>query len=509
MSTIITIGHKKSRFEEIHNVLLKCGMTPAKRSKREEMTPQEINTAILRSHSGKQSTKDDKNITTGEPNINSRLWDVLALDLVLSNMEQDFWGWADSDTIYNFDFWKNIDSSNYFVLVYGEPSEMLSAQDGSDADNTLLEEQLNEWQEYNELLLSIYMNNQDRCILVHDKEVILSSEQYVNQVRNNLNAPIENELSEALVKDSLSVSEIATSQGNKVDDGLLALESLASESIVSQFPKLQTLYAQLQATANLPNSKAATAQENQLSLKAWNGLQALQLTQRTLSRTQEEADELRNELTTSNNRFTKGEDENKRLNNQIEELKSHHANTLNQLFQTQEQLEQSEKQRQTQIEQLEAQQQAQIAQLEVQKREQQEQLEQQAQQIRELTAKPVYHGAVSRVKSQLNYQLGAKVIQNGKSLHGWLFMPFALKKLARQVQEDKLKAYEDSLPPLSEYSDANQIEAVRQSLSYHLGNVVLANKSNPFKCFTLPFSLTIAIVKHLRKRKRLANNNQG
>jgi hypothetical protein len=49
------------------------------------------------------------------------VWQGMVLDLMLSNLDQPLWGWADPQAVYLLDYWKEQDPQVVFVLVYDEP----------------------------------------------------------------------------------------------------------------------------------------------------------------------------------------------------------------------------------------------------------------------------------------------------------------------------------------------------------------------------------------------------
>ena len=103
----------------------------------------------------------------------------------------------------------------------------------------------------------------------------------------------------------------------------------------------------------------------------------------------------------------------------------------------------------------------------------QQELEHYFEENQKLRHKPLLFGAPERVKQQLNYQLGAKMIENSRSLSGWLKMPFSLSHIQREYK--KYNQQQKTLPRLEEYQDYLQSEKVKRHLSYQLGELYLKN----------------------------------
>ncbi|WP_233704113.1 hypothetical protein [Helicobacter mesocricetorum] len=102
--------------------------------------------------------------------------------------------------------------------------------------------------------------------------------------------------------------------------------------------------------------------------------------------------------------------------------------------------------------------------------------------------------ASSRLKSHLAYKLGEAMIDNSKSLLGYIRMPYVLSyikdkhnKEQKQYQEKIKKNPKLKLPPLESYSDYKESLKIKTTLSYKLGEALIkAYKQNFFK-FPLPF----------------------
>ena len=127
----------------------------------------------------------------------------------------------------------------------------------------------------------------------------------------------------------------------------------------------------------------------------------------------------------------------------------------------------------------------------------QQELEHYFEENQKLRHKPLLFGAPERVKQQLNYQLGAKMIENSRSLFGWLKMPFSLSHIQREYKmHKKYNQQQENLPKLEEYQDYVQSEKVKGHLSYQLGELYLKNNILGF-LVKLP-----NVVKGFRKNKK-------
>ncbi|TQR33657.1 hypothetical protein DMB92_01875 [Campylobacter sp. MIT 99-7217] len=96
--------------------------------------------------------------------------------------------------------------------------------------------------------------------------------------------------------------------------------------------------------------------------------------------------------------------------------------------------------------------------------------------------------AVSRIKSHLSYKLGQAMIENSKSIKGYIRMPYVLSYIKDKHKQEQ-RAYERSikenpslkLPPLETYSDYKEALKIKEHLSYKLGEAWIRAYKNWYK----------------------------
>ena len=105
-----------------------------------------------------------------------RLWEQLASDLFLSNMQAPVWGWADAKSLGLLDYWLGFDASTHFVLLATSPEQMLAehlsrlAQDGQSAQEPALDlptdALMAQWSHTHQVMLRFALRHPTRCVLV-------------------------------------------------------------------------------------------------------------------------------------------------------------------------------------------------------------------------------------------------------------------------------------------------------------------------------------------------------
>lgn len=112
---------------------------------------------------------------------------------------------------------------------------------------------------------------------------------------------------------------------------------------------------------------------------------------------------------------------------------------------------------------------------------------------------PVYYGAAERIKNDLPYRLGSKMIKATKP-KDLMFLPLTLAKEYRDFQ--KFGKSQVNLPDLQEYQDRANAEKVREHLSYQLGSMLLESSKSPKATLILPLNMGKRIIEFKKGLKK-------
>ncbi|OWY38269.1 hypothetical protein CEK28_13445 [Xenophilus sp. AP218F] len=249
-------------------------MQPAQPSRRERLSPQDITATLRKVHgiaSPDEATQEDD---IAQVDLNP-LWHGMAMDLMLGNLEQPLWGWADPDAITTLNYWSELDPRLTFVLVYDEPHRVLMEASVRPSPPTLEDTQrlLDNWAAYNGTLLRFYLRHRDRCLLVHAQQVRREAGRYVQQLQPMLDAAL-NQLPEQSPADlpvlaqttRVSPALVPAQRLNAIaaltglDSGLIEQTLRANDTeryllddiLRTTHPLSLQRYAELQASASLP-----------------------------------------------------------------------------------------------------------------------------------------------------------------------------------------------------------------------------------------------------------------
>ena len=244
MSIVLTCGHELSGYNLVHESLIKIGLSEAFVSKQEEFSPSVLISKMCKAHG-----LSNAQISQVEP---GKFWHSLASDLFRANMDQQSWGWADSDNIYFLNFWKDFDPQIRFVLVYSSPEVAVARAllQETPCRETVLKI-LEEWAAYNRELVRFYQNHKNRCVLVNLEAISKNFYDF----KTLLNGRVD-QSSEFIDTNNVSL-DVVSSQA-----------TLIGNILVQDANEQLGLYQDLEAIADLPFFSGKDLDE--IALESWD-----------------------------------------------------------------------------------------------------------------------------------------------------------------------------------------------------------------------------------------------
>ena len=521
INKLMVVGQPLSGYASVEQVLHGSGLQAAAASKSQGLSPTQVSDMLLRAYRV-QPLNELQTLDNFKPIAPSPVWQTLALDLLLGNLEQELWGWADPQAIYLLDYWKNLDHQLAFVLVYDSPQASLASLfDNPEVDCTehVVKAASDNWLAYNEALLNFYLGNTERCLLVHGQQVRAKTADCLRQVQHQMGVELKMPLGEAL-----------SEENSQSSSSWLAMKTQLCSRVLAANPKVGQMYTDLQSVASLPMgsamdkpsfdtdmavlSKFVALHRSNLKiqqvveeLKAAKEAQELALNQRlaelvqSYEHSQAHGHALEQE---KQHLLALAED---RLRN-IEELRQREGELQGRVNELAGQLQQAkdevnqhaavvaadyvtsnkalEEENQMLLEELHK------VQEELEANHIQNQLIQFKLHQAEEKINPKLRGAANLVKQDLPYKLGSAVVRCQHSVKGYLALPFKLQKIKKDFKELQLKQNTKRLPCLIDYVDKHEAERVKQHLSYKLGEVLVQVSGNPMSWLMLPFKLQVA-----------------
>jgi hypothetical protein len=237
MTTLCITGTPGRDFESVSKLLFQGGLASAK--------PIERETTI---------SLEDWHTRVGpllrKQQAPGRLWEQLAGDLLLANFQQPQWGWSDPATLDALEFWAELEPGMCFLLLTSDPQEYLahhllegSGESGEEVDEKAC---LQEWRCQHERMLTFYLDNPERCLLVNARQARANPSAFVEKLEERWGVELD-----------LSSTYFPVFAGNSRQEAPITLaQYIAEKSLVDHGKGLTPLREELHA-AQFPLAEPA------------------------------------------------------------------------------------------------------------------------------------------------------------------------------------------------------------------------------------------------------------
>lgn len=540
MNKVIVLGHHLCDLARVEGILMQHGLSPARPSARDGYLPDEITNIICRANKVCDVTEVQHEYQLNSVVINP-LWNNLVADLLVGNVENDFWGWADTQILPLLRYWHGMDLGFKYVLIYSHPQMILrKLMRAGVFGKKEVNDGLVNWYIYNKKMLDFYNDFSDECVLVEEGQVFASTNQYLKQLKCHI--------------DDLSIdnNDVVTTQAQY--SGQDEIGEFLEKKMLLQYRNVMDLYDLLQKNAHLPGLQK---EEEFEEFKMWESYSQFKKTEIELNLLRSEIGALKesglSERVTLESVKNKSKEEVRVLTQQLSILQTHLINQVNDVANIKEQnkkmiSESGEKIVALQVEvehirdeksKLQSEHERRIKQLKDENVILKKDLENKGQSSSEyeLVLSQLYktqeelqkslsqndmlknqldhnvkfksekqmrqlNGAVERVKRDLPYQLGLRVVDSSKSIKGLVRLPTILIKDLPQLK--KVASEMEKLPSLELYADYNEAERVKRHLSYRVGNALVLGMKSPSSMIKLPWVLGVEFLSYKKQsRKKL------
>lgn len=170
MNSVCITGYLSTDLSLVEKILNQAGMQAALPAQRDSS----ISISVWHQQVAALLAKDKNgaNIEPDSPVNLGRLWEQLASDIFISNLNSQTWGWADTRSGSLLPFWKNFDPQLRFVLVVCSPERLIAHAIENSDHNPNVDQILKQWQSYTEELLVFYKQNPKRSIVVNVQDCV-------------------------------------------------------------------------------------------------------------------------------------------------------------------------------------------------------------------------------------------------------------------------------------------------------------------------------------------------
>ncbi len=520
MSIIIQAGHKTSKSKEVMEKLYERGLSKPSDSYTHKMTTEQVSETLYK-------VLARENMSS----VNEKMADNVMIDLLLANLDFGNWGWESDKNLASLEYWQQIEPDVGFVLVFDHPKNILKEFTSETLTADTIDQVMSEWVDYHQKMLETFESYEGQAILIEGScaaDNISKLGEQVKSIASGLNLKkhwqvfkdatdsvpdndtdtvnqssaaidhINNEilkkypeviklfntlLNKAAIKSSepiyrtkqADLTELVTVLNDLYDKQENPQHSVEKELLVEQLHHVQgQLESQLSAHEVYKQQKIKEygLLEKKLEEVNRNKQEAEKRAtahQKSIDNYKSKIEQLSKDSQTSAN-ATDG-------NRLAESLKQENEMLLKQLHRTQEELEKYYLKSQS---------------LAPSKENKQPQAHTQ-----QPSKAPVYYGAADRVKNDLPYRLGAKMVK-AKKPKDLALLPLALVKEYREFQNTQNTQV--NLPALDEYQDKSEAEKVKKHLSYRFGELIVSSTQSPNKLLIMPVKLSKEIINFKRNK---------
>ena len=514
MSILIQTGHRSSCSDVIMQKLYERGLGQPSNSFTHHMTAQQVADKLYQIVS-----------RTGISVANNKLADNVMVDLLLSNLDTQNWGWSAENNLFAMDLWQQLESEARFILIFDHPSYLLDQLIDTDLTVDTIDQVMSEWVDYHQKMLEVLEAHEEIAILIEGSCAVhnisklgkqvesISSDLHLKkhwQVFQDTTDLTSNNDTDAVNQSSAAIDYINNEILKKYPEMIKLFNTLLNKAAIkSSEPIYRTKQADLTELVTVLNTlhdKQEKPQhlvekellveklhhiqvqlENHLSVNEVYkqqkikecGLLEKKLEEAVLAQQEAEKRATTHQKSIDNykSKVEQLSKDNQNAANVIdgkslaESLKQENEMLLKQLHHTQEELEKYY--------------------LKSQSLSPSKEVTQSQATIQKPSKAPVYYGAADRVKNDLPYRLGSKIVKvkNPKDL---AVLPLTLAKEYSDFQKNG--GFKYPTPEIEDSRDIQEMEKVKKHLSYQIGQALVESFESPRKMLFAPLSIGKKII---------------
>lgn len=184
MNSICITGYLPVDLSLVESILNQAGMKPALSSQRDRsMTISLWHEQVEMLLSKNIDYENKKEI--GAVSHLGRLWEQLASDIFISNLQSTTWGWSDIRSANLLPFWKDFDPQLRFILVVCSPERLIANVIEESDDTPNVELILNQLKSHYLALHAFYKANSKRSILVNIQDCLDQPAVFLQMLNKN------------------------------------------------------------------------------------------------------------------------------------------------------------------------------------------------------------------------------------------------------------------------------------------------------------------------------------
>lgn len=198
--------------------------------------------------------------SNGPASTGGRMWEELAIDLMLANLEKPTWGWTHPFAVRLLDFWHQLDTSIRFLLVCQprlsvvhdlvQPGSQAAHFQGADA----LDQAVAQWAQHHQSMLRFHLRNPEISHMVWAQEALQSPA----NLAETLNRKWALHLAADMVANTPDAAVSADTSSALIDH--------LADLVLTAYQEAQALELELYSTLGAPPSAQARAAAQPMDL---------------------------------------------------------------------------------------------------------------------------------------------------------------------------------------------------------------------------------------------------
>lgn len=483
MTIIIQTGHKSSKSKQLMEKLYERGLSRPNDSYTHKMTSEQVSENLY-----KVLVRENMS------SVNEKMADNVMIDLLLANLDAENWGWESDKNLASLEYWQQIEPDVGFVLVFDHPSNVFKEFADAVLTTDMIDQAINEWVDYHQKMLETLETYEGQAILIEGScaaDNISKLGEQVQSIASGLSLKKHWQVfkdatdtvsdTDTVNQSSAAIDHINNEILKKYPEVIKLFNTLLNKAAIkSSEPIYRTKQADLTELVTVLNDLYDKQENPQHSVEKELLVEQLHDVQNQLE-SQSSAHEMYKqqkikEYGLLEKKLEEAKDSQNPANaidgNRLaESLKQENEMLLKQLHRTQEELEKYYLKSQS---------------LSPSKKNEQPQVTAQ-----QPSKAPVYYGAADRVKNDLPYRLGAKMVK-AKKPKDLALLPLTLAKEYSDFQRSGGPKY--PTPDLEDSRDLQEVEKVKKHLSYQIGQALVESFNSPKKMLFAPLSIGKKII---------------
>lgn len=197
MTIFCITGSSNASTQLTERVLLACGMSPHVPLERDPSLD------LVRWHDRVSDTPQRRletdSAAAGQAKLPSRLWQQLAIDLMVANMNSAHWGWAHPGAVQWLEFWSQLESDIRFVLVCEDRQSLICRLVDQGEPPESMHGHLALWAQHHQEMLRFHLRNPGKSLLIWDAEVQKHPSKLIQHIERHWQTPLDATLAAAEV----------------------------------------------------------------------------------------------------------------------------------------------------------------------------------------------------------------------------------------------------------------------------------------------------------------------